>query len=127
MSECVPYFPPPPTGEHIRAFLADFKGDVRDVMRELYRRGWKRDQTRPMATAEMIAEKPWLAQSLRGKDAVYPWWVSPHTGESVRGLKAAMQRALEGPPPPSPMAQRLLDVLNKHPDLKAEMQILLKP
>lgn len=124
MSEYVPYFPPPPNGEHIRAFLAESKGDVRAAMRELHQLGWRKDKTR----AEPVPEH--LAHMMKDRTEVYPWWTSP-TGKTIRGLKTAMRAALlalENPlkPDPSPMAQRVLKALEQHPELREELRTLLR-
>lgn len=129
MGECEPYFPPAPTGEHIRAFLLDPKRDVREALKELHQLGWRKDQTR----SEPVPRD--MAALYGGRKEVRPWWFSP-TGESVRGLKAAMRaaiRALDGlqptPPPkpePSPMAQRILEALERHPELREELRTLLR-
>lgn len=95
--------------------------DVRRAMQELDRLGWRKD-------LERLEPLPPHIRKTTGKDGFYtPWLISP-TGESFRGLRAAVLHAAANLPPeipPSPLALRVVEALRQNPELLAEVQELL--
>ena len=94
------------------------------VLEELHDLGWVRDFS-----------KPEIRDVSHGH--YYPWWISP-SGEAVRGLKKACtiaraQIVEPGSPPtprkaerePSEVAKRIVRTLRAHPDVLADVYLLL--
>ncbi len=114
--------------EAIREFLRDRGGSMpagrwSQIARELAEMGWARDMSRP----EEMQRFPTFGAHTAEKKTVYPWWIHGPTGEEVRGWNKVVRRAYDmyldqaPPPPPSPVALRLVAALRQNPDLALEV------